>query len=212
MLTDSVEQFIQGFLMDKYPVTNKQFFDFITQSGYVPTDTANFLKHWQSGGIPLGLEDHPVVYVSYSDAKAYAKWAGKRLPTEREWQYAAQGPKKSVWPWGNAFDSTRCNFNLNHTTAVHAFKNGENGWGIADLIGNVWQITNDMYDDGAYYYIIMKGGSHYHPKSSEWYVEGGPQPLYHSQLLLMVSPGFDRSSTVGFRCVKDVKDGGSLKD
>ncbi len=212
MLTDSVEQFIQGFLMDKYPVTNKQFFDFITQSGYVPTDTANFLKHWQSGGIPLGLEDHPVVYVGYSDAKAYAKWAGKRLPTEREWQYAAQGPKKSVWPWGNAFDSTRCNFNLNHTTAVHAFKNGENGWGIADLIGNVWQITNDMYDDGAYYYIIMKGGSHYHPKSSEWYVEGGPQPLYHSQLLLMVSPGFDRSSTVGFRCVKDVKDGGSLKD
>jgi formylglycine-generating enzyme required for sulfatase activity len=202
---DTTLQYIQGFFMDKYPVTNQQFFDFVTQSGYVPTDTANFLRHWVSGRIPVGYEEHPVVFVSYQDAQAYAKWAKKRLPTEREWQYAAQGPHSYDWPWGNTFDSSLCNYNLNHSTPVNSFPKGENEWGLADLVGNVWQMTNDLYDDGAYYYVIMKGGSHYSPKSSQWYVEGGPQPVYHPQLLLMVSAGFDRSSTVGFRCVRDFK-------
>jgi gamma-glutamyl hercynylcysteine S-oxide synthase len=75
---------------------------------------------------------------------------------------------------------------------------------VMDLTGNVWQFTNDVYDNGTYYYVIMKGGSHYKPTSSWWYVKGGPQPNYWHQLLLLVSPSFDRNATVGFRCVKDV--------
>ena len=73
------------------------------------------------------------------------------------------------------------------------------------MVGNVWQMTNDVYDNGTYYYLMMKGGSFYKPESSWWYVKGGPQPPEWQQLLLLVSPGFDRNSTVGFRCVKDYK-------
>ena len=74
-----------------------------------------------------------------------------------------------------------------------------------DLVGNVWQLTNDLYDNGSYYFIIIRGGSYYHPTSSWWYVKGGPQPLNRTQMLLRVSPGFERNATVGFRCVKDAE-------
>ncbi len=76
---------------------------------------------------------------------------------------------------------------------------------ILDLVGNVWQLTNDVYDNGSYYFVIIRGGSYYNPTSSWWYVQGGPQQLDKTQMLLMVSPGFDRNATVGFRCVKDAK-------
>ena len=76
---------------------------------------------------------------------------------------------------------------------------------MEDLVGNVWQLTNDVYDNGSYYFVIIRGGSYYNPKGSQWYIKGGPQPLDRTQMLLMVAPGFDRSATVGFRCVKDVE-------
>lgn len=71
-----------------------------------------------------------------------------------------------------------------------------------DLTGNVWQLTSDVYNNGTYYFVIMKGGSFYKPTSSWWYVKGGPQPNTWHQQLLLVSPSFDRNATVGFRCVK----------
>jgi formylglycine-generating enzyme required for sulfatase activity len=79
----------------------------------------------------------------------------------------------------------------------------EYGEGLEDLFGNVWQLTADIYDNGSYVFVIMKGGSSYKPSSSWWYVQGGPQPADRSQMLLMVSPALNRNSTVGFRCVKD---------
>jgi len=197
---------VKAFCIDKYPVTNSQFREFIKASGYIPKDTVNYLKHWISGKIPEGLEDHPVVYVSFEDANAYAKWAGKRLPTEVEWQYAAGGSKGYKWPWGNEFDSTRCNNASGKTTPVDNFPKGKSPFGIMDLTGNVWQLTGDVYFNGMYYFVIMKGGSHYKPTSSWWYVKGGPQPNNWHQQLLLVSPSFDRNATVGFRCVKDVAD------
>jgi formylglycine-generating enzyme required for sulfatase activity len=72
-----------------------------------------------------------------------------------------------------------------------------------DMVGNVWQMTNDLYEDGPYYFIILKGGSYYNPTSSWWYIKGGPQPATWHQMQLLVSPGYDRCSTVGFRCVCD---------
>lgn len=194
---------VRDFFLDKYPVTNLQFKAFLDASHYIPDDTTNFLKHWKNGKIPKGLENHPVVYVSYEDALAYARWKGLRLPTEWEWQYAAQGNLGYAWPWGNKFDSLQCNNALNHTTRVDAYPSGASPFGVEDLVGNVWQLTSDLYDDGAYYYLIMKGGSHFKPKGSEWYVEGGPQPVFHRQILLKVAPSFDRSATVGFRCAAD---------
>jgi gamma-glutamyl hercynylcysteine S-oxide synthase len=193
------------FFMDALPVTNAQFASFLNATHYRPADTVNFLKHWISGILPERLSAHPVVWVSLEDARAYARWAGKRLPTEAEWQYAAQGRDGRRYPWGDEFDSTRCNFRLNHTTPVGDHRNGASPFGMQDCVGNVWQLTNDVYYNGSYYYGIIRGGSYYNPTSSIWYFKSGPVPVDQTQMVLMVSPGFDRSSTVGFRCVRDAE-------
>lgn len=201
-----IEVQVSRFYIDKYPVTNQQYKEFLEATNYVPKDTANFLQHWADGNIRAGEENYPVVNVSIEDAKAYAKWAGKRLPTQIEWQYAAQaGDTSNTYPWGSEFDSTKCNNGIGKPTPVDQFPEGANKYGVMDLVGNVWQLTNDIYNTDGYDYIIIKGGSYFKPTASWWYVQGGPQPLTHIQRLLMVSPGFERNATVGFRCVKDAK-------
>lgn len=191
--------------MDRYPVTNNQFYEFLQGTGYKPEDTVNFLRNWSDGKYPRGERNHPVVFVSYEDAKAYAKWAGKRLPSEAEWQFAAQGSTKRLYPWGNEMDPAKCNTGRNELTPVNQFPGGASPFGVMDMIGNVWQLTNDVYDNGSYRFIIIRGGSYYDPTSSWWYVRGGPQPLNRTQMLLRVSQGFERNATVGFRCVMDAE-------
>ncbi|HEX2976869.1 MAG TPA: SUMF1/EgtB/PvdO family nonheme iron enzyme [Bacteroidales bacterium] len=195
---------VDSFLIDKFPVTNEQYYDFLMSSGYSPADTTRFLRHWKGGIYKQGQERYPVVNLSLEDMNAYAKWAGKRLPTEAEWQLAAQGPDKRKWPWGDEFHGALCNNSFDRPTPVDAFKKGQSPYGVIDLVGNVWQMTSDMYFNGSYYMSIIRGGSYYKPDSSWWYIQGGPQPLDKTQILLMVSPGFDRSNTLGFRCVKDI--------
>ena len=194
---------VTRFFIDQYPVTNAEFKLFLKATHYKPKDTTNFLRHWVGGNPPKGLEKHPVVYVSLDDAKAYARWNRKRLPTEIEWQYAAQGMDGRKYPWGNSYDSTRCNNSLGRPTPVDMFPSGKSPFGVEDLVGNVWQLTNDVYDNGSNYFGILRGGSYYNPGSSVWYIRGGPQPVDNPQILLMVSPALDRNATVGFRCVKD---------
>lgn len=194
---------VDSFLIDRFPVTNEDYLRFIRETRYIPADTANYLRHWVRGMPVSGQEHYPVVHVSLEDARAYARWAGKRLPSEAEWQLAAQGTDGREWPWGNEFHATKCNNGFGRPTPVDAFPKGESPFGVADLVGNVWQMTGDIYSNGAYYFIIIRGGSYFKPESSWWYVQGGPQPLNMTQLQLLVSPGFDRSSTVGFRCVRD---------
>ncbi|TSA24064.1 MAG: sulfatase-modifying factor protein [Bacteroidetes bacterium] len=201
--SDTVKIIVQGFFMDRYPVTNRQWQHFLLETGYQPQDPANYLKNWINGEIPSGEEDCPVVYVSLDDVKAYATWSGKRLPTETEWQYAAQGTDLCKYPWGNEMDSTRCNYNLNYPTPVNRFPKGASPFGVEDLIGNVWQMTGDVYSNGSYYFTVIRGGSYYHPTSSIWYVTGGPLPADHPEMLLLIGPGLDRNATVGFRLVKD---------
>ncbi|MGB9863389.1 MAG: formylglycine-generating enzyme family protein [Candidatus Saccharicenans sp.] len=196
---------MKKFFMDKYPVTNAQFAEFLKKSGYKPKDPTNFLKHWVKGRPPAGQENHPVVWVSLEDALAYARWAGKRLPTEAEWQYAAQGTDGRLYPWGNELKSENCNHKLGHTTPVDAFPGGASPFGVMDLVGNVWQLTADLYDNGAYRYVIIKGGSYYSPESSIWYPKSGPLPVNRQQIHLLMSPSLDRCATVGFRCVRDAE-------
>jgi len=139
---------IDSFLIDKYPVTNEQYYEFLTNSGYSPQDTSRYLRHWESGMFRQGQEKYPVVYVSYEDMVAYSKWAQKRLPTQAEWQLAAQGPEKREWPWGNEFHGTYCNNSFDRPTPVDAFSKGQSPFGVFDMIGNVWQMTNDLYFNG----------------------------------------------------------------
>jgi formylglycine-generating enzyme required for sulfatase activity len=213
---------IPGFLMDKHPVTNAQFAQFLLQSQYRPKDTSNFLRHWPGGKIAKGQEQFPVIYVSYEDAQAYARWAGKRLPTEIEWQYAAQTSDLREWPWSKdaqvkreqqvitetltvsklQVDSTLCNTGNGKLYPVGAYPKGANPHGLEDLVGCVWQMTNDLYSNGSNQYLIIKGGSYYLPASSWWYVEGGPRELNYTQKLMRIAPGFERNGTTGFRCVR----------
>jgi gamma-glutamyl hercynylcysteine S-oxide synthase len=195
---------IDSFLIDRYPVTNARYLEFLISTGYRPSDTTRYLKHWESGTYKQGQDKYPVVYLSIEDMKAYADWAGKRLPTQAEWQLAAQGTDKRLWPWGNEFHATYCNNSFGRLTPVDAFTKGQSPYGVIDMVGNVWQMTSDMYYNGNNYFTIIRGGSYYNPESSWWYVKGGPQQLDKTQIMLLVSPGYDRSATVGFRCVKDV--------
>lgn len=216
---------LHSFYMDKFPVTNIQFQAFLKATSYKPIDTANFLKHWMKGEFPANQGNFPVIWISYEDAKAYASWAGKRLPTETEWQYAGQTEKLFDWPWGNKVkverkeevitntltfsklqvDSAYCNTGNGELYPVGKYKKGVNPYGLYDLVGCVWQLTDDEYDNGTNYFLVVKGGSYFLPVSSWWYVEGGPRELTYTQKLLRISQGFERCGTVGFRCVVDAE-------
>lgn len=197
---------INTFWMDICPVTNAQFAEFVKETGYLEdaSDTArqNFLKHWADGGPPAGLEDHPVVYVSYDDALAYAKWAGKRLPTEAEWQYAAGGPDRRVYPWGEELESERYNSSGAGTTPVTAHPSGASPYGVLDMAGNVWQWTAELMTNGQHQIVFVKGGCWF-DQPGTWWVRGGPRRNSDHHPLPLFGPGMNRFSTVGFRCVKD---------
>ncbi|MGA3033678.1 MAG: SUMF1/EgtB/PvdO family nonheme iron enzyme [Terracidiphilus sp.] len=248
---------IKPFYIDKYPVTNAEFKKFLDSSHYHPQDDFNFLKDWKNGTFPDGGANKPVTWVSLEDAREYAKWAGKRLPHEWEWQFAAQGNDNRLYPWGNcewqaAIDrmasaaaplpgpqpapppgpntsrsllpappssAPPCNWGsdpqnapapisdhgrvLSPASDVNAHPNGASPFGVMDMVGNVWQWTDEYVDDHTRA-AILRGGSHYRPSGSIWYFPEAYKNTQHGKLLLM-APSYDRSGTVGFRCVKDAQ-------
>ncbi|HEY9171423.1 MAG TPA: SUMF1/EgtB/PvdO family nonheme iron enzyme [Verrucomicrobiae bacterium] len=197
---------LKPFAMDATPVTNRQFAAFLKATNYRPAIRDNFLKHWTNGSIPAGLEEHPVVYVTLADARAYAAWAGKRLPTEDEWQYAAQGPAALKYPWGDEDDSARRNGGqTGSTTPVTAYPEGRSPFGLYDCCGNVWELTESEHSDGRNRFVLLKGGCWYKAEGSIWYFDGGPRPNSHVAKLLCFWPGLDRCATVGFRCAVDLE-------
>ncbi len=206
ILSATVKTSLKDYAMDETTVTNAQFKRFLEDSKYKPAHPENFLKHWIGNKIPGGLEDHPVVWISLDDARAYAKWARKRLPTEAEWQWAAQnGVKETPYPWGNEFDSTLCNSGqAGGITPVKRFEKGRTQSGLFDMSGNVWQWTESERTDGYNHYCILRGGAWYINRNSHWYADQGPQKTSFGAKYLLTYPGLDRCATVGFRCVVDL--------
>src|ERR1019366_9232088 len=98
---------MKSIYIDRYPVTNADFKKFLDATQYHPKDGHNFLKDWRNETYPEGWANKPVTWVSIEDARAYAAWAGKRLPPEWEWQYAAQGTDNRVYPRGSAWDASK---------------------------------------------------------------------------------------------------------
>jgi gamma-glutamyl hercynylcysteine S-oxide synthase len=197
---------IAAFWIDQYPVTNAQFKQFIDATGYHPADDHNFLKDWRNGTYPEGWAKKPVTWVSIEDARAYAQWAGKRLPHEWEWQYAGQGMDGRVYPWGNdwsedAVPKPDTGRDMASASDVDSHAKGSSPFGVMDMIGNVWQWT-DEYVDTHTRAAILRGGSHYQPQGSRWYFPQAYKFSEHSKYLLM-APSLDRSGAIGFRCVKD---------
>jgi len=138
--------YIDSFYIDKYPVTNEQFAQVITDRDYDPAK-----------------KNHPVTNLRYEEIIAYCQKVGKRLPTEDEWEKAARGDEDyRIFPWGDRFDKYKCNcrrlfFLLKNSVApVDAHPDGVSPYGCYDMAGNVWEWTSTRIDDQQY---IIKGGA-----------------------------------------------------
>jgi sulfatase modifying factor 1 len=201
---------LPAFWIDKTPVTNAEFELFVKETGYqttakkIGTGCANIHGKWEDiqgadwrhpGGPELedinSIMDHPVVQVSWEDAMAYASWAGKRLPTEKEWEKAARGVDGRAYPWGEVLPTDKlCNFNKHEgrTTPVGKYSpQGDSPYGCVDMSGNVWEWTSSAGEGGR----VLRGGGWSHPAE---YVR-----LVHRSIHDLE----ERYDTDGFRCVSE---------
>lgn len=201
---------LDAFYMDKYEVTNLQYHKFLQSTGRKAP------QHFVSGKTPPGKVDHPVVYVSYFDAKRYCEWAGKRLPDDKEWEKAARGTDGRTYPWGEEFSIERVNSPvrwanlelIGDTTPAGAFDGGLSPYGLHDTSGNVWEWTTSRYE--AYpgnkrqsenyggNYRVLKGGSWW---DCSFYQCGISAPVYNRSFFHPKTT----NNSFGFRCAKDAK-------
>ena len=146
--------YLDTFYIDRHEVTNVQYKQFIDanplwQKDRIPNEyhDGDYLKHWEGNNYPQGKGNHPVVYISWYAAMAYADWAGKRLPTEAEWEKAARGGLVGqVYPWGNSIDPSKANYSgeIGRTTPVGNYP--ANAFGLYDMAGNTWEWCLDVYE------------------------------------------------------------------
>ena len=150
---------LDAFYMDTHEVTNAQYKQFVDatpewqKGGSLARayGNADYLKHWDGNTYPKGRAEYPVVWVNWYAAMAYAKWIGKRLPTEAEWEYAARGGLVGMpYPWGDrALDSSKANYGKSRTEAIGTTRVGSyapNGYGLYDMAGNVYEWCLDGWD------------------------------------------------------------------
>jgi formylglycine-generating enzyme len=195
---------VDAFYMDKFEVTNKQYYEFCKM-------TNNTLpEFWGSSQFKCSLDypDHPVTGVSFMDAVKYAQWAGKRLPTEAEWEYASRGGLSNFnYPWGNQIDSTLVNYGKKYKTTLKVGSFKPNGYGLFDMGGNVWEWTMDNY--GHDYYANSPNQNPTGPNSGRFKVIRGGS--WHSGGMCIQNyyrnglPPSWIDFAVGFRCVKSAK-------
>ena len=195
---------IKSFYMDKNEVSNQQYYDFcIATKNQLPQFWG--LKEFKSG---MDFPDYPVVGVSYFDAEKYARWSGKRLPTEAEWEYAARGGMIGKnFPFGDQIDSTKVNYGKKYKGILKIGSFQPNGFGLYEITGNVWEWTTDFYSSDYYSsspvdnpkgpdrgrFKVIRGGSwHSGAMCVQTYYRNGLSPSWVD-------------FAVGFRCVKDVK-------
>ncbi len=193
---------IDSFLMDQYEVTNSDYERFIEAAG----DPAP--PHWKGSKPQEEIRNHPVTHVNWDDAQAYAKWAGKRLPSADEWEYAARGPLGFKYPWGNEWNPERCNgydarkrqsFIGINTTPVDQYPDGASPFGVMDLAGNVAEWTGDQTRPGPNdsRIVMSSGWMHSHP----FHFRGAWRGLSQHNI--------NRNRFLGFRCALSLNNGRS---
>ncbi|GAB3652137.1 hypothetical protein GCM10027589_09370 [Actinocorallia lasiicapitis] len=127
---------LSAFWIDVYPTTNADYARFLAATGHRPP------QHWPSSLAPDGLADHPVVFVTWEDATAYANWSAKTLPTSQQWEKAARGTRGDTYRWGSSMTSAKCNVResgIRSTTPVDRYHSGASPYGVYDLCGNTWE-------------------------------------------------------------------------
>ena len=217
--------YVDAFYMDVHEVTNVQYKKFVDtnpqwQKDRIPDKyhDGNYLKHWNGNTYPNGKGNHPVTYVSWYAAMAYAQWAGKRLPTEAEWEKAARGGLSSrKYPWGNLIDSSKANYNrsIDDTTPVGQY--APNTYGLYDMSGNVWEWCLDAYHVDFYARSPLRNPvsdsnisniiSNFTNVKSSSVLRGGSwrslAPYVRSTNRYSGPPRLT-TNIIGFRCAKDV--------
>lgn len=196
------------YYIDQYEVTNLQYKHFIDATG------RRSPKYFKNRTYPIGKTDHPVTYVSWYDANEYCHWAGKRLPTDAEWEKAARGTKGQYFPWGNEFDVDKANTPQRwarigiegDTSPVGSFEKGKSPYGMYDASGNVWEWTASWYEpypgnthpteNYGQQYKTLKGGSWW---DCSFYKCGISAPLYNRSFFLRST----KNNSFGFRCASD---------
>jgi len=197
---------VPAFYIDRCEVTNRQYMEFVDAAGHAPPPS----PAWDGSKVKPGAEDHPVTFVSFADAQAYARWAGKRLPTEAEWEKAARGAGTRRYPWGDEFDEGK-KANLRRAAAgktmpVGSFPSGASPFRVMDMVGNVWEWT--------------AGPARLYPGNKL-----GPIPNFAAERMIVRGASFsdgaayyttvtnrfprdpkDRAADLGFRCVASVDD------
>ena len=193
----------KGFWLGRTPVTVAAYKRFAQETGNGMPPAPTFNRGWKK-------EDHPIVEVSWDEAKAYCQWAGGRLPTEAAWEYAARGRTDGLkYPWGNDITHDYANYDAKGTSSVGSYPT--NGFGLYDVVGNVWEwcsdwYARDYYSDSLPFFLpakdpngpletgllrVLRGGS--------WYSVPGD----------LRSSGRDwnrseyRDDNVGFRCTRE---------
>jgi len=138
---------LPAYYMDRCEVTNEQYAAFIEETRHrVPSPAEGTeAADWESKAVRPGHELMPVCEVDWADADAYARWAGKALPTEAEWERAARGGDGRIYPWGNELDLTKCNHDTDGPTDVGSFPEGVSPFGCLDMAGNVCEWTASTY-------------------------------------------------------------------
>ena len=204
---------LPDYYIDKYEVTNGRYLEFVRGTGHrVPKHRHDSSKNlWQDGLMPESIGLLPVVNVDWFDAQAYCQWAGKRLPTEAEWEKAGKGTDDRRFPWGNV-EPTHKHLNFNQKwrgeqtlVPVGIYEPGKSPYGLYDMAGNVWEWVADWYD--AVYYQRSPRINPQGPKkgirkvlrSSGWQVET-PQVRVFTRV---ASDPLDRNHSTGFRCAAD---------
>lgn len=196
---------IDSFYMDKCEVTNREYLQFCKETGH------KLPEFWNTDIFRSGEKylDYPVIGVTWSDANTYAEWAGKRLPTEAEWEYAARGglvemdyPNGNEWTKEKPKQDSTCWVNYIEPVG----KYDANGFGLYDMGGNVWEWVADRYSETYYAeseYDNPKGpsnGSNRVIRSGSWHSGAMCKKVFYRKGLISNWCDF----AVGFRCVKDL--------
>lgn len=179
------EVYLDNYYIDRYPVTNYQYRKFIEATGH-RTPLLWDEPHWNR---PM----QPVVLVGWDDARVYAQWAGKSLPSEPQWEKAGRGTDRRMWTWGNEFTPGRCNSReaeMEITTEIGQFAEGVSPYGCYDMCGNVWEMCEGFWQENL---LVMRGGCFL-----------GSANFVRVTCRWTPEDTVDGAHWLGFRCVKSI--------